>query len=203
MTTIFSDGDPVPLGDSRLSVVTDEIHTLGGTVSRFAREDKAPAADHVILDPDILEVVVALGNTPSQSTTGASLRGSGRGENARTVLSTLEGLRDARGLLEILTEHRLYTDMVLVSLGFQNTAAFSGSASLRAKFEQSPSAVVETLAAADSLSTGGGGRADKTASPPVDAGRQNADDEETADNRSFAAKLLDRQDETYAPSDTP
>jgi hypothetical protein len=206
MTTIFRDGLPIPLGIPRLSVVTDELHTLSGIVSRFAREDRAPASDHVVLTPDVLEVVIALGNVPiitGLGILGAVLPGAGRSENARTAIAILEGLRTRRELVSILTEHRLYTNMVLSSLGFQNAAAFSGSVSLRARFEESPPATVETLFDPASLSSTGGGRTDKTASDLINAGRQKVQTAATADTRSFAARLLDGQAAKYGSSITP
>lgn len=193
-TTLSSTPAPIPLQVAGLTVVTDEIHSASAQVSRFAREDRALAADHIILEPAVLEISVSVSNVPIIPGLGAIpfLPGAGRSENGKTVLGILEGLRQRRELLEILTEHKLYRNMAFLGIAFQNTATFSGSTDFRLRFEEFPEATVETLTEPDELSQGGGGRTDKTASAEVDAGRQNAPNSETADNRSFAARLLDR-----------
>lgn len=185
---------PIPLQIAALSVVTDEMHDLQAQVSRFAREDRVIAADHIILEPATLEISVSVSNVPIIPGLGAIpfLPGAGRSENGRTVLGILEGLRRRRELLEILTEHRLYRNMAFLGITFQNTGTFSGSTSFRLRFEEFPEATVETVPEPEELSKEGGGQTDKTASAAIDAGRQNAITPETVDNRSFAAQLLDR-----------
>ncbi len=196
MAALFQAGRITLLEGVRVDIKNDELHTLGGQVSRFAREDRAPASDHIILDPDVLELVASVGNIPDSPDQG-------RAERAKTALDALQQLRASRDLFEVVTEHKLYQNMAFIGLSWSNSAAFSGAVTLRARFEESPPATVETLTVPpDQLSQGGGGRTDKTASAEVDAGRQNAETEETADNRSFAAQLLDRQEQVYDSSDT-
>tara|TARA_R110002126_G_scaffold10384_5_gene47302 strand:- start:19 stop:585 length:567 start_codon:yes stop_codon:yes gene_type:complete len=187
VAALFKSGIVTLLEGVRVDIKTDELHTMGGQVSRFAREDRAPASDHIVLDPDILEIVCNVGNVPNEPNQG-------RAERAKTTFDALQKLRASRELFEVMTEHKLYTNMAFLGISLSNSAAFSGAATIRARFEESPSATVETLTVPPSrLSASGGGQTNKTASAEVDAGRQNAETEETADNRSFAAQLLDRQ----------
>ena len=196
MPALFQGGTVTLIEGVGVDVRTEELHTQTGQVSRFAREDRALASDHIILDPDVVEIVCGVSNMPGQE-------GQGRAERSKTALDALQRLRKTRGLFDVVTEHKLYTNMAFLGLSWANTSVFSGGAVLRARFEESPAATVEKLVAQPGdLSSSGGGRADKTASSEVDAGRQNTETEETADNRSFAAQLLDKQRSKYAAGDT-
>lgn len=124
-----------------------------------------------------------------------------RSGRAKTAIDELLELHNSRGLFDLVTEHRLYTEMAFLGLTWGNEAPFAGRAELRAHFEQFPSAIVEIVAVPPSdLSSTGGGRTDKTASQEVDAGRQDATTDETAPPRSLAAQLLNFSETTYATS---
>ena len=195
MATLFRAGIVTLLEGVRVDIRTEELHTMGGQVSRYAREDRSPASDHIALDPDILEIVCAVGNIADEPNQG-------RSERAKTAFDALQKLRKSRQLFDVMTEHKLYTNMAFLGLQLTNSSGFSGAASIRARFEESPSDTLELLTPPPSrLASGGGGRTDKTASAEIDAGRQNALTAETADNRSFAARLLDRQESLNAASD--
>lgn len=197
MAALFRQGKVTLLEGVAVDAKFAEIHTLGGQVSKFAREDGAAASDHIILDHALVDIVCSVGNVQNSS-------GQGRSEKAKTALDALQGLRASRELYDLVTEHKLYTNMAFLGLTWGNEAPFAGRAEIRAHFEESPAATLETFTVPPSqLSTSGGGQTNKTASAEVDAGRQDAETEETAPNRSFAAQLLNQQESTYGASNTP
>lgn len=200
MTALFRQGRPVLLEGVEVDAKFSELHTYSGQVSRYAREDGALAADHIMLDPATVDIVCSVGN--------AGLRGEGgdldRSGRAKTAIDALLQLRKSRELYDLVTEHQLYTNMAFLGLSWGNEAPFAGRAELRAHFEESPSSAVGVFAVPPSgLSTTGGGQTNKTASAEVDAGRQDAETEESAPRRSFAAQILGLSEDRYSASDTP
>lgn len=197
MAAIFNKGVVTLLEGVEVDTRTEELHTLTGRVSLFAREDRALVSDHIVLDPAVLEIICHVGNVPGDPDQG-------RAERAKTAFDALQKLRATRGVFEVMTEHKLYTDMAFLGVELTHSAAFSGAITIRARFEEAPLNTVETLVLPPAqLEQAGGGRTDKTASDEVNAGRQNTETEETADTRSVAAQILDRQEAKYAASNTP
>jgi hypothetical protein len=193
MAVLFQGGRATLLEDVEVDARFSEVHTFTGQVSKFAREDGAIAADHIQLDPAVLDIVASVGNASREATTS-------RGERAKTALDALQQLRSDRGLYDIVTEHKLYTNMAFLGLSWGNEAPLSGRAEIRAHFEEFPVAVLSTFAPTeDKLPSDG---TSKTASGETNGGRQDAVTEESAPKRSLAAQILNRSSDKYGASNT-
>ena len=207
MVALFRAGKVTLLEGVEVDAKFAELHTMDGAVSSFAREDGTRAADHIILNPPVLEIICSVGNvgrdsfTPTDTTSNTPSSSLGRSERAKTALDALQSLRESRQLYDIATEHRLYTNMAFLGLSWGNEAPFAGRAEIRARFENFPAATVETFTLVPHRLSSDG--TNKTASAEVDDGLQDAETEETAPPRSLAAQILNKSEEKYGTGDPP
>ena len=128
--TIVSDGPEV---DNK----TGEYHSFTATPTKFTIESGATASDHIIEQPDTLEVSWVMSNLDEQ--------GKSYGTRAATLLESLRGLIKDRGLYQVVTHHRLYPSMAIVSVTAEHVGPFSGALKGRIAFSQVNKEVLERV----------------------------------------------------------
>lgn len=163
---IISDGPEV-------DVKTGEYHTLSATPTRFTIESGANASDHIIENPDGLEVTWAISNTDSF--------GSSYGNRAANVLDSLRALIKRRALYQVVTRHRLYESMAIEAVTADHIGPFTGALRGRIIFSEVPVRPLERAEVPESMldpsvsktaSSGTqGGRVEPKVPSPADAQR--------------------------------
>ena len=94
----------VAIAGIQVSVKKSEAHTYTSQATELAMESGATVTDHVILKPVTLAVTVAMTNA-----------GDGR-DAARDAFESFVEMRKIREPVEVITEHAIYTNMVITSL---------------------------------------------------------------------------------------
>jgi hypothetical protein len=175
--TVITDGPDV---DSK----TGEFHTFSATPTNFAIESNAIAADHIVENPDGLEISCSMSNLDEQ--------GQSYGNRAATFLDSMRTLIKARGLYEVVTRHRIYPSMAMVNVLADHISPFAGALRFRLIFQEIPRATLERATVPESM-LGSGVR--KTASTQTDGGRVEAkeptqSDRERAGSGSVLSQIL-------------
>ena len=154
------EGGPLVAG-VEVSVVLSEAHNFTASVSSFSLESGAQVCDHVIVNPDDVSIVFSMTNT-----------GGGQ-ETARDVFETFKRMRDERQLLELITEHYVYENMVLTSVSPMHQAPSKGALNFSIKLQQINFVQMERVgreAGSLELDT----PTSRTAVGPTNAGQQDA-----------------------------
>lgn len=151
--TIISDGPEV---DSK----TGEFHSFSATPTNFAIESNAIAADHIMENPDGLEISCSMSNLDEQ--------GQSYGNRAATFLDSMRTLIKARGLYEVVTRHRIYPSMAIVNVLADHISPFAGALRCRVIFQEVPRVTLERATVPESML---GSSVSKTASSQTNAGR--------------------------------
>lgn len=126
--SIFAGNELLLVDGIEVDAKTGEFHEMTATPTRYAIESGAVAADHIVLEPDKVEVAWIIS---SRDDAGGSY-----GNRAATALDNLRAKIKARGLLQVVTRHRLYENMAIVSIRASNESPFSGGLTARIAFEQ-------------------------------------------------------------------
>ena len=113
--TVFVAGVPV-------SVRQQETYTFQSDISNHAIESGAALTDHVILQPVRVDLSFEVTNWEA-----------GQAEHS---LNLLEELWRSRALIDLLTEHKKISDMVLINLQADNCVPNWGRLAYRASFQQ-------------------------------------------------------------------
>lgn len=121
-TRRFRDGTDV--AGIRIKVKESESHTYSAQVTQLAMESGAVISDHMILEPETVAVSFAMTNA-----------GSGAGD-ARDVFSSFVELQKQRSVVELVTEHAVYSDMVCVSITPVHCAPYKGALNVTATFQK-------------------------------------------------------------------
>lgn len=97
-----------------VTVLVSESHTLSAQPTKQAIESGAQVSDHVINSPDSVAIVWEVSNA-------------GEGPQiARDVFETFKKMIEKRALLQLLTEHYTYDNMVVVGLTPMHAAPYKG-----------------------------------------------------------------------------
>lgn len=163
-------GGPLVLGVV-VSALVSEAHEFSSNATKIALESGAQVTDHVIVDPDRVSIVFSMANA-----------GSGA-EEARDALETFKAMQEDRELLELITEHRVYKDMVITGISPYHTAPFRGALSFTINLQQINFVKLE----ATGRVSVGKGAASKTAAGKENAGQQNP---QPVDERTGLQKLM-------------
>ena len=158
---IFRSDSPEVIGvgiDLRMS----EIHTAESTITNQPIEDGSIVSDHIILQPDVVEIIAEMSNFDSNDSQSV-------GERATTVWTEFKRLIQSRGLFDLVTHHELYTDMALESLGGEHVAPFTGRLQLKLTFRKVNSTQLGIIAVPESQLAPD---VAKSGSSEVDGGRQ-------------------------------
>lgn len=156
--SVFAGNDLVLVDGIEVDARVGEFHTFGATVSRFALESGALAADHIVANPDRLDVVFTMTNLDPEGVYGT---------RAATVLDNLRARLKGRRLYSVTTRHRLYPSMAITGITAENSGPFGGALDgVRVTFEEVNRVALERIRIPEP--------ARETAKPQTDAGRVQA-----------------------------
>ena len=147
MTTaaqIFRAGTPELIGTD-IDLRIAEVHTAEAIVTTQVIEDGTVVSDHIVLQPDTVEIVAEVSNVDQQddrlfsvggiaSQFGVQLEAGSQGERARTAWTEFKRQIRSRQLFDVLTDHEIYTNMALELLSGEHFAPWRGRISLRLGF---------------------------------------------------------------------
>lgn len=150
---VVSDGPEVDLKSA-------EYHSFSCTPTRFTIENGSIASDHIIENPDGLEVAWTMSNMDEDGTS--------YGNRAATFLDSLRTLIKARGLYEVVTRHRIYPSMAIEAVMADHIGPFSGGLRGRIIFSEVPRATLDRATIPESML---GASVAKTASTQTNGGR--------------------------------
>lgn len=149
----------VAIAGIQVSVKKSEAHTYTSQATELAMESGATVTDHVILKPVTLAVTVAMTNA-----------GDGR-DAARDAFESFVEMRKAREPVEVITEHAIYTNMVITSLTPTHSAPYKGALEIGITFQQISFVELQSVGRSPSTLKGS---AKKTGAAPVQSGKVEA-----------------------------
>ena len=149
----------VAIAGIQVSVKKSEAHTYTSQATELAMESGATVTDHVILKPVTLAVTVA-----------STHPGDGR-EAAPGSVDSLMVMRKKREPVEVITEHAIYTNMVITSLTPTHSAPYKGALEIGITFQQVNFVELQSVGRSPSALKGS---AKKTGSAPVQSGKVEA-----------------------------
>jgi hypothetical protein len=147
------------------------------TVTEHAIEDGSTIADHVRNNPDVVTVTGFVTNTP------AVLAGVGADDGlARGALDSLLEMRDNKEIVQIVTDVKLFTDMMMTSLDVPRDAANANSLNFTAVFQEVRKVATEVTQFPEDDTA-------RRAAPPSELGKQTPVETEES-TESFALGLF-------------
>lgn len=114
----------VLVAEVEVRVLKTEAHSLTSTPTMYPVESGNTVIDHVTLNPNGVLFRVEMTNTN---------RGT---EEARNVMEKFVQMRDKREPMELMTEHAMYKNMVLIGIFPVHQAPFKGALVLDLRFHQ-------------------------------------------------------------------
>lgn len=173
---LFSGTDLVLVGDVEADAKTGEYHAFTSAVTNYALESGAVTSDHIFEVPDALEVSFIISSVDDGQAQSYGLR-------AATILDALRTRIKQRKLWQVVTRHRLYESVAIVSIRAEHVSPFTGSLRGRIAFQEVPLATLERVKL-PAAKTRRKGAASKT-----DAGRVEAKEPTPRANDSFLSQL--------------
>ncbi len=183
MVAIINQGSSMLIDAVPVDIRTGEFHTFTATPTAYATEAGTIRSDHIVVSPDTVSIGVAIGNLEREE-------GTAQGERAKTSLAALRRKAKKREIVDVLTTHILYKDMMISSIAAENVAPFDGTLVMRVTFTHMPQdkPILVTIPESQLPANDPAG-VNKTAPGTEDGGRQEPVTPE--DNRSLAAKIVD------------
>lgn len=123
---LFGGDDFILLDGIEVDAKIGEFHSFAANATQFAIESGAIASDHIVEQPDQLEVSFILSNYDED--------GSSYGNKAATALEALRSRIKKRELYQVVTRHQLYPSMAVTSIKAEHSGAFSGTIRGRISF---------------------------------------------------------------------
>lgn len=123
----------------QVRVLKGEEHNLTCQVTRYGVEDRKSIADHVILNPNVVNIRFEMPNS------------NGGVERARAVFQQFVEMRDQRTPINLETEHGRYKNMVIAAFTPDHRAPFKGAYAAMLRLEQ-----VGIVGESDMVSASGG-----------------------------------------------
>lgn len=163
---ILSDGPEV---DGK----SGEYHAFSATPTTYTIENGDAAADHIIENPDGLEVSWVMSNLDED--------GQSYGNRAAAFLDGMRTLIKRRQLHEVVTRHRTYPSMAIIGVGAEHVGPFTGALRGRVVFQEVNQTLLERTVVPESKPKG---KAKKTASTQTNSGRVEAKTPTEADKKS-------------------
>ena len=161
MVAIFNSGNVELVANVPVDQITAEFHSASASPTTFAVETGAQLSDHIILDPETVEVNWMISNLDDGFTA--------YGTRAATNFEKIKNALSSRQLYDVVTRHYLYENMVMTSISAETTSPFIGQLVGRVSFQKFNQATIEA-ATIEQLSSS----AQKTASKQVDSGKVEA-----------------------------
>lgn len=143
----------------QVSVKKSEAHTYTSQATELAMESGATVTDHVILKLVTLAVTVAMTNA------------GGGADAARDAFESFVEMRKKREPVEVITEHAIYTNMVITSLTPTHSAPYKGALEIGITFQQISFVELQSVGRSPSTLKGS---AKKTGAAPVQSGKVEA-----------------------------
>ena len=137
-----------------ISVLTAESHTFTANVPKIALESGAQVSDHMILEPAQVSVSFSMTNAGPER------------QRAKDAFDAFRKMMEERRLVEVVTEHAIYTNMVLTSLTPMHSAPYKGALTVTATFQEIRFVQLQSAGQAPKK-----GKASKTASAQVNGGQ--------------------------------
>lgn len=130
--TLFTPNDPytprlrtgAKVAGVVVTVKESESHTYTANVTKLALESGAVVSDHMILEPETVAVTFSMTNAGE----GASA--------AKDAFAAFVKMQKERQLVELVTEHAVYTNMVCTSLTPMHQAPYKGALNCTATFSK-------------------------------------------------------------------
>jgi hypothetical protein len=163
-----------------VSVKESESHAFTSTPIDTAVENGAILTDHVVVNPVEVEVVFDMVNTRSL------LSYFGTASTAFDAFEYFESLLSNRELVTLITEHKVYANMLCIDFTPSHVAPFKGALKCTARFRQIN--FVTILSSGRQESQLGSG-AKKTASQASQKGQQSAPDLSTTQAAKIGMRL--------------
>lgn len=134
---LFGGNDLIIVGDVSADAKTGEYHTFAATPTNFAIESNAIAADHIVENPDVLEVSFIISNldAPGQS----------YGNRAATIVDALRTRIKQRELWSVVTRHRLYESVAIIGIQIEHVSPYTGAARGHITFQEIPRVQLERV----------------------------------------------------------
>lgn len=117
--TIFNRAGAQVIQNLLGGITMNESHSAKNTVTSQTLENGSPLVDHIVIEADELSISLLFTNMDGHQRPL-------EGEVAKTAWQELKRLRNNRELLEIVTLHEIYTDMVIVSIDAKHDAPYKG-----------------------------------------------------------------------------
>lgn len=105
-------------------ILKSEAHSLTSTPTQYPVEDANSIIDHVMLNPNVVQIQCEMPNTNSGT------------EKARRVMQDFNEMRESRKVMDLVTEHALYKNMILISVHPVHQAPYKGALILDMVFHQ-------------------------------------------------------------------
>lgn len=125
---LFSGNGLVLLDGIEVDGRTGEFHSFQAQPTAFAIESGASAADHIIEQPDTLEVAFVMSNLDDV--------GSSYGNRAAVLVDSLRAKIKSRELFQVVTRHRLYPSMAITAVRLEHVSPFAGGLRGRISFQE-------------------------------------------------------------------
>lgn len=159
------------VGGVAVTVKEMEQHTYSSNATKLALESGAVVTDHAIVDPETVAVTFTMTNAGQ----GAS--------QAKDAFAAFVKMLQSRQLVELITEHAVYSNMLCVNITPMHSAPYKGALNCTATFQKINFMQLVSAGRAPKVLKRG---AKKTGSGPVQAGKV----EPEKVNRSQAAAIL-------------
>lgn len=172
--TLFSGNNLQVITDGpEVDLKSGEYHRFSASPTNYTIESGATAADHIIENPDTLEVYWTMSNLDED--------GQSYGNRAATFLDALRSKIKERGLYEVVTRHRIYPSMAITDVSAEHVGPFTGSLRGRIAFQEVPLALLERTVVPESKLKGS---VKKSASTQTNSGRVEATTPTDADKKA-------------------
>ena len=104
----------IAVGEIVSAIRVSETHNFGNEVVSQPLEDGTALLDHIIIEPDELEIVIHCSNVSRNNNPFPS----------QTLYAQLKQIRNQRELCTIYTRHEIYKDMAITRISAPNNAPF-------------------------------------------------------------------------------
>ena len=129
MTVAFFGGNDLVLVDGvEVDTRTAEFHTFQAQATSFAIESGAVASDHIIEQPDQLEIAFVMSNLDAP--------GRSYGNRAAVVVDALRSRLKRRELWQVVTRHRLYPSVAITAVRIEHSSPYTGAVRGRIAFQE-------------------------------------------------------------------
>lgn len=169
---ILSDGPEV---DGK----SGEYHAFSATPTTYTIENGDAAADHIIENPDGLQVSWVMSNLDED--------GQSYGNRAAAFLDGMRTLIKQRRLHEVVTRHRTYPSMAIIGVSAEHIGPFTGALRGTVVFQEVNQRQLERTIIPESKPKG---KAKKTASTQTNSGRVEPKQPTDADKKNNSGSVL-------------